>query len=114
MRHPIFNSIVAGVMAIFLLAACADEGKDIQTAKAAQTEEASSVMDQPVDFSTPEKVEKSIQKVCDQESETACKNLKNAMQYILMYDLSVGNDKDKMYKKLDGTTPNAIIAKMKR
>jgi hypothetical protein len=36
------------------------------------------------------------------------------MGYILAYDLSLGRDQEKMYKKLNGRTPNAIIAKMKR
>jgi hypothetical protein len=34
--------------------------------------------------------------------------------YILAYDLSFARDKEKMYKKLNGRTPNAIIAKAKR
>jgi succinate dehydrogenase/fumarate reductase flavoprotein subunit len=114
MRNSLSSSIVAGIMATFLVAACANEGEDAQLTNPAETEQSNSIMDQPVDFSTPENVEKSIQKVCQQESETACKKLDSAMQYILVYDLSIGNNKEKMYKKLDGKTPNAIIAKMKR
>lgn len=73
-----------------------------------------SVMDQPVDFSTPEAVEDSIEKVREEAGDAEANRLKNALGYILTYDLSIGRDKEKMYKKLNGRTPNAIIAKMKR
>lgn len=69
-------------------------------------------MDQPVDFSTPENVEISLQKVKDQEGEQIYKTLNSAMQYILFYDLSMRNDKEKLYKALDGSTPSEIIARM--
>jgi hypothetical protein len=36
------------------------------------------------------------------------------MQYIKVYDLSVGNSDEKLYQKLNGKTPEQIIAKMKR
>ena len=71
-------------------------------------------MDLPVDFSSPEKVEESIEKVRQQAGEGAARDLSNALGYILTYDLSVRGNKEKMYKKLNGRTPNAIIAKMKR
>jgi len=73
-----------------------------------------SIMDQPVNFSTPEDVDKSIEAVRQSAGEAAARELNNALQYILYYDLSVGNNKEKMYKKLNGRTPNEIIAKMKR
>jgi hypothetical protein len=73
-----------------------------------------SVMDMPVNFSTPEDVEKSIEKVRQEAGETEALRLTNALGYILAYDLSLGRDEEKMYKKLNGRTPNAIIAKMKR
>lgn len=73
-----------------------------------------SVMDMPVNFSTPEDVEKSIEKVRQEAGEIEAIKLTNALGYILAYDLSFARDKEKMYKKLNGRTPNAIIAKMKR
>ena len=73
-----------------------------------------SVMDMPVNFSTPEDVDKSIEKVRQEAGEAEALRLKNALGYILAYDLSLGRNKEKMYKKLNGRTPNAIIAKMKR
>jgi hypothetical protein len=73
-----------------------------------------SIMDQPVDFTTPEKVQKSLQAVRAQAGDAAARDLKNALQYILTYDLSIGRDQAKLYKKLNGRTPRQIIAKMKR
>lgn len=73
-----------------------------------------SIMDKPVNFSTPEDVDKSIEAVRQSAGDGAARELNNALKYILYYDLSVGNNKEKMYKKLNGSTPNEIIAQMKR
>ena len=73
-----------------------------------------SVMDKPVNFSTPEDVEKSIEAVRLGAGDKAARDLNNALKYILAYDLSIRHDKEKMYQKLNGRTPNEIIAKMKR
>jgi hypothetical protein len=73
-----------------------------------------SIMDQPVNFSTPEDVDKSIEAVRQQAGAAQARDLKNALGYILTYDLSLGRNKEKMYKKLNGRTPNEIIAKMNR
>ena len=73
-----------------------------------------SVMDLPVNFSTSEDVEKSLQLIKEESGERSLYALKNAMGYILYYDLGLGHDKEKMYKKLNGKTPNEIIAMMRR
>ena len=129
MNKILFTSITAMAMALYLLAACADESKDTEnieqtepaTVQEAVTEEAEStdvdgvsLLDQPVDFSTPENVEKTLQNIREQEGEKAYKNLKSAMQYVMFYDLSVGQSEEKLYKKLNGQTPNQIVAKMRR
>lgn len=95
-----------------------EETSSASTEAVAATAEAeseqTSVMDLPVDFSTPEKVEESIEKVREQAGDAEARELSNALGYILAYDLSIRGKKEKMYKKLDGRTPNDIIAKMKR
>jgi len=73
-----------------------------------------SIMDKPVNFSTPEDVDKSIEAVRLEAGDKAARDLNNALKYILAYDLSLRRDKEKMYQKLNGRTPNEIIAKMKR
>ena len=78
------------------------------------------LFDKPIDITwplvkgTPEDVEKSLQKVREQEGDKAHKTLQRAMQYILYYDLSLAGNKEKLYKKLDGKTSRQIIAMMKR
>ncbi len=123
MRKTLFTSITTGIMALFLMNACAEDSNDTEAVakQAVVTEEANgtgeqgnAIMDQPVNFSTPEDVEKSLQKVRDQAGDKAYKNLDNAMRYILYYDLGLKNNKEKMYKKLNGKTPSEIIQMMKR
>jgi hypothetical protein len=129
MGKKLFALITTGILSFFLLNACAIDGKDADlinqtdtlaaqksVAKEADPEEKnnSSIMDQPVNFSTHENVEMTLQNIREKEGDAAYNNLKNAMRYIMFYDLSVSNNKEKMYKKLNGKTPNAIIAKTNR
>jgi succinate dehydrogenase/fumarate reductase flavoprotein subunit len=119
MFKNIFLSIAAGTAAMFLVTACAEESE--QTTQA-QTMEASvesnqqevSIMQQPVDFSTPEAVENTLQAILEKEGDTTYRQIKNAMQYIMVYDLSLGKNEEKLHKKLNGRTPEQVIAKMKR
>lgn len=124
MSRTLFTSILAIAMTSWLLAACADDRTETDStaqaepAAAGTTEsvkvDSDSLMNQPVDFSSPEAAEKTLQNIREVEGEKAYKNLKSAMDYIMFYDLSVGKDKEKLYKKLDGKTPNQIFAKMRR
>ena len=50
----------------------------------------------------------------DLGQDKAYQNLQAAMQYVLFYDLGVGNDKDKLHKKLNGRTPNQIVSMTQR
>ena len=71
-------------------------------------------MDKPVNFSTAEDVEYTLLTIRDKEGDKAYKKIKSAMGYIMTYDLSVGRNEARMHKKLNGKTPNEIIAMMKR
>ncbi len=127
--HKALFPLVTMALALFLSTACAEQGQDNETAAKAgdSTTQAApeaametapansdSVMDQPVDFSSPEAAEKTLQNIREQEGEAAYKNLNSAMAYLLYYDLGLGNDKAKLHKKLDGQTPNQIIAQMRK
>jgi len=135
MFKKLFTVIFISTLTLAFVPACAEQDKDAvviadtaqATAKQVSTPvaesakpgdntgvEQDSVMDQPLNFSTPEDVEKSIEKVRQEAGDAKALALKKAMDYILYYDLSLGNDRDKMYAKLNGSTPNAIIARMKR
>lgn len=123
MRKTLFISIMASAIVLFQVSACAENSNDPETttAQVSAPESAdnagghsTSIMDQPIDFSTAENAEKSLQKIREQEGDRAYKTLNNAMKYVKYYDLSISNDMEKLYKKLDGKTPNEIIAMMKR
>jgi succinate dehydrogenase/fumarate reductase flavoprotein subunit len=124
MLKKLTTTLATVTMALFLVTACAEEGKDTgsTTARTSTDKEkatdsgnqAHSLMNQPVNFSTPEDVEKTLQNIREKEGGKAYNQLKNAMQYLMVYDLSVGNNEEKLYKKLNGRTPEQIIAKMKR
>ena len=125
MLKKLFTTLTAGTLAAFLVTACAEESKDSGNSALVKvpepvekTDEAvspdSSVMGQPVNFSTAEDVEKSLQNIREKAGDDEYNRLKMAMQYIMVYDLSVGNNKQKLYKKLDGKTPEQIHAMTKR
>jgi len=120
-------------MILVLAPACAKQDEGVETkangkpvekavaeAPAGATEQAKdavggdmSIMDKPVNFSTPEDVDKSIEAVRQAAGEPAARELNNALKYILFYDLSLGRNKEKMYQKYNGQTPNEIIANIK-
>ena len=121
--------ITAMLLAMYLTTACAEQGNGTDTAEQAQAtagqpagseategaaEEEASLMDQPVDFSTPEKVEETLQNIREQEGEGSYKAVMSAMEYLLFYDLSVRRDKELLHKKLNGRTPKQIIGMMRR
>ena len=120
MLKKLLTTICAGSMALFLISACAEEDHDSDTAKADNsaadnTQHAnSSLMNKPVDFSTPESAEQTLQNILEQDGEKAYKHVSNAMQFIMVYDLSVRKNKEILYQKLDGLTPEEIIAQAKR
>lgn len=126
MTKTIIVAIFAFTLSVYMTSSLAADSMDKEskavgeaTSAATHAKEAAadgevSVMDQPVDFSTPEAVEESIEKVRQEAGDDDALKLKNALGYILAYDLSFARDKEKMYKKLNGRTPNAIIAKAKR
>jgi len=132
-----FNLVMTGIASLLLLTACADDGgedkavdpAEVTTSKAPSVEapvaketvaraevndESLSIMDQPVNFSTPEDVEKTFQEIGEKAGTASASKLKSTIGYLLTYDYSVGRDQDKLYAKLNGKTPNQIIEMAKR
>jgi len=122
MNKTLFPLITAMSLTLFLSTACAERDTDEESAtqvaangnQGGTSEVNSSLMDQPVDFSSPEAVERTLQSIRENEGEAAYKGVKTAMDYVLFYDLSVKNDKEKLYEKLNGQTPNQIKELMRR
>lgn len=77
-----------------------------QTLEAFQS---AAIMGQPVDFSSAENVASSLQTIQQEAGAEAANRVESAINYMLVYDLSVGRNKQKLYKKLDGKTPNEIL-----
>lgn len=113
-------SLLAALAILLLATACSKKDADKEASaadSAAATETAvltyegqGSIMDAPVDFSSPENVEMTLDLIRATVGEREAGSIKNAMDYMLFYDLALGKDKNKLYKKLDGKTPNEILA----
>ena len=116
------------LMTLFLATACAKEEQDTKPERSnvaltkADVQQQSDlkpdtqrhpVLDEPVDFSTPERVKSSLQKVLEQAGEGEAMQVSSAMQYLLYYDLNISGNEQALHKKLDGKTPNQIIAMTK-
>ena len=127
MYKKLFTTLSIVAMTLFLIPACAEQDNGTEASASTTTTDAvktapastangeqASVMDLPVDFSTPEDVEKSIEKIRQEAGDSKARQLSVAMKYRLTYDLSVGHNEEKLHKKLNGSTPNEIIAKMER
>ena len=123
----VLTSVSTALVTLFLSTAFAEESTDTETASpgtpatepvaetAVETgDRQNSIMDQPVDFSSPENVEKTLAAIRQQAGEKAAGRVNNAIGYLIVYDLSVKRDKDKLYKKLNGKTPNEILALVRR
>ncbi len=130
MRKSHLNLLLTGITALFLLSACSEESsvsQDDKTkgtpepVKISKTEDRNtktntndsetlfSVMNEPVDFSTPENVEKTVARIRSEEGEAALADLKRAMKSIWRNDTTVGKSRAGTYEEMDGKTSNEII-----
>jgi len=66
----------------------------------------------PVDGSSLEAFEKSLETIKGQAREPNYITLEEAIKYLLVYDLGTGGDKAKLAKNLDGLTGDQIIDKV--
>ncbi len=128
MRKYLLTSVPATMVALFLVSACAEDGTDTETTPATAKTAAAvatdataneyaakgDIMDQPVDFSSPENVKKTLQTIREQAGEKQADGVQSAMDYLILYDLSINRDKNKLYKKLNGKTPNEILGITRR
>jgi len=129
MKNKFSILVVTLVPALFFLTACGAEDTDniVAGAKSAADKPqivtagkskpakrnvipTDGVMAKAVDFSTPEDIQKTFQAIEDEAGEFAANQLRSAIDYMLVYDLSVNRNKQKMYKKLNGKTPTQILS----
>ena len=69
-------------------------------------------LDIPLDGSSLEAFDKSLEKVKKTSSESDYKTLENALDYLLLYDLAAQRDRAKLAPRLDGMTGQEILEKV--
>ena len=71
-------------------------------------------LDIPLDGSSLEAFDKSLEKVKKTSPESDYKTLENALDYLLLYDLGAQGDRAKLASRLDGMTGQEILEKVNR
>ena len=69
-------------------------------------------MEIPMDGTSLEAWDVSMARVKRHSTEASFTTLNNAITYLLVYDLEVKRDKEKLVAKLDGLTGNEVVAKV--
>ena len=133
MYKSLLAATTTAIMVLLLVTACAEEDEQIAVTEKVKksttvktkapdatvtkpkktdkpAEQDAPIMNQPVDFSTPENISKTMQDIREQVGARTVRKMDSAMGYMMTYDLAVGRDEARMYKMLNGKTPNQIIA----
>lgn len=82
------------------------------SAETAEDEAVSPGLQVPMDGSSVEAFEASLEEVQPQMTEAEFITLNNALDYLLVYDLSARRDRAKLYANLDGLTGEQIIERV--
>lgn len=115
------------VTAVIFLAACAapqskssEESDPLVADAAEQTSEPDVIdtyegdgMELPLDGSSLDAWDASMARVKRHSTEASYTTLENAIDYLLVYDLEVRGDKEKLVAKLDSLTGYEVVAKVK-
>jgi len=91
--------------------AVADESQQISEPAVIDTYEGDG-MEIPLDGSSLEAWDASMARVKRHSTEESYTTLKNAIGYLLVYDLEVRRDKEKLVAKLNGLTGYEVVAKV--
>ena len=115
------------VTAVMFLAACAapqskssEESDPLVADASEQTSEPDVIdtyegdgMELPLDGSSLDAWDASMARVKRHSTEASYTTLENAIDYLLVYDLEVRRDKEKLVAKLDGLTGYEVVARVK-
>lgn len=130
MYKSVLTVTTTAIMVLLLVTACTEDDKEAVTVEKAEAPviekpvvqaeapketakpagQSAPIMNQPVDFSTPEALSKTLQDIREQAGSRAVRQIESTMGHMMTYDLGVARDEAKMLKKLNGKTPNQIIA----
>ena len=70
-------------------------------------------MSLPFDGSSVEAFEASLATIQAEVTDAEYSTLTNALDYLLVYDLGARRDKEVLYQRLDGKTPNDVLKMVK-
>lgn len=115
------------VSAVIFLAACAapqskssEESDPVVADASGQTSESDAIdtykgdgMELPLDGSNLDAWDASMARVKRHSTEASYTTLENAIDYLLVYDLEVRGDKEKLVAKLDGLTGYEVVDRVK-
>lgn len=116
MNHKLIHLAFAGILAL-VLAACAatptEPEAEEETVRTYEFEPwEGDGMEIPLDGSDLEAFETSLARVEAHTSAANFTGLKNAIEYLLIYDLSINRDRAKLAARLDGLTPYQVVQKV--
>lgn len=116
MNHKLIHLAFAATLALVLAACAATPGQPGAEEEAAKTYEFEpwdgDGMEIPLDGSNLEAFETSLARVEAHTSAANYTSLKNAIEYLLVYDLESKRDRAKLAAKLDGLTGYQVMEKV--
>ena len=116
MNHKLIHLAFAAILALALAACAATPGQPEAEEETARTYEfepwEGDGMEIPLDGSDLEAFETSLARVEAHTSAANFTSLKNAIEYLLIYDLSINRDRAKLAAKLDGLTPYQVMQRV--
>lgn len=113
--HIIMAAAMAAALAPVAVAA-QDPVADAETPEAETkvVEEAGSPgMSIPLDGDTIETFEESLELIRAETTAAEFTTLQNALDYLLVYDLGARRNRELLYQRLDGKTPNEVLGMVK-
>ena len=110
-RLSLILSFALAAMLPGAILAAEPENDPAATAEETEAQEVDG-MDMPLDGSSLEAFEQSLERVKAHTSESSYTTLKNAIDYLLVYDLAAQRDKAKLAANLNGLTGNQVVEKV--
>jgi len=106
-----------GSGAAMTTAAAATEAQEQQDAQGdserlRHKDRALTVMDQPLDGSSIEAFTAGLERLDKEASEKEYRSVMSALDFLLFYDIGAKRDKATLYSRLNGNSPNQILAKV--
>ncbi|MEJ2534366.1 MAG: hypothetical protein P8008_02570 [Gammaproteobacteria bacterium] len=99
------KALVALFAVFMLLCACEPQAAQQDTTVTEQAD----LMDQPLDGSSVEAFEAGLDRIREANGDGDYKQVKSAVDYLLVYDLAARRDRATLYSRLDGMTAREVV-----